>query len=163
MVFAVTVLSGITGVLKTVYGAKGHKNELYLITVADTTLYALVIKGLASGQGTASIIAYVSGRIVGVYLGTKIEQVIALGVLKVELFTNKKDAMCDIADSLRDSGHTVNTSVLYGINGRKRYKIEITIKRKQLGRLRQYLKKRGFNDPTFVVQELVQVGGKINV
>lgn len=163
ILFAINVLSGITGILKTIFGAKNQTKELYIITIIDTTLYALVIQGLSSGQGTPAIIAFVSGKLAGVFLGTKIEKTIALGILKIELFVNQKAAMMDLGDSLRKVGYTVNTSVLYGINGNKRYKVEITVKRKEVKKLYRILKSKGITNPTYTVQEINQIGGKINV
>lgn len=163
ILFAINILSGITGILKTIFGAKNQTKELYIITIIDTTLYALVIQGLSSGQGVPTIIAFVLGKLTGVFLGTKIEQAIALGILKVELFVNKKNTMIDLGDDLRRIGYTVNTSVLYGFNGNKRYKIEITTKRKEVKRLYRFLKTKGITNPTYTVQEINQAGGKINV
>lgn len=156
-------MSGITGTLKSIFVSKNQAKELYIVTIIDTTLYALVIQGLSSGNSIPTIIAFVAGKLMGVYLGTKLEQFMGLGILKVELFVNQKTTMANVGDDLRKAGYTVNTSVLYGLKGQKRYKIEITTKRKKLKGLYRSLKNKGITNPTYIVHEVNQVGGKINV
>lgn len=162
-IFIINLLSGITGTLKSIFTSKNQAKELYIITIIDTTLYALIIQGISTGQGIPAIIAFVSGKLTGVYLGTKLEQFMGLGIIKIELFVNQKTTMANLGDDLRKNGYTANTSVLYGIKGQKRYKIEVTTKSKNLKKLYRFLKGKGITNPTYIVHEINQVGGKINV
>lgn len=106
-------------------------------------------------------IAYALGRTLGVYIGNKLEEKLALGILEVDVFLNNKDKMIEVAESLREEGYTVNNYLARGNNGDRRYKIEVVIRRKEFKILEQIMKECGVSDPTMKVKNLNRVNGKI--
>ena len=48
------------------------------------------------------------GKIYGSFLGNKLEDRLALGILEVDIFLNHKYKMIELAENLREEGYTVN-------------------------------------------------------
>lgn len=87
----------------------------------------------------------------------------ALGIIQIEISVNHFDKMVKIADELRDLGYAVETMSVYGYNGKKRYKIVVTISRAELGKMRNVLLKYGYDEPTWIITDISNVAGKITV
>ena len=97
----------------------------------------------------------------GVFIGNKLEDRLALGILEVDLFLNNKKKMIQVAERLREVGYTVNNYLVSGNNGDKRYKVEIIIKRKEFKVLEDIMDEFSVNNPTLKIKNLSRVDGKI--
>lgn len=124
-------------------------------------IFAIIVSKVTSSDGIQFTIAYALGRAFGVFIGGKIEDRLALGIMEVDLFLNDKDETIKIADKLRKTGYTVNNSIVGGNNEEERYKVEIVIKRKEFKVLKDIIEEFGVSNPTLKIKTLSKVHGKI--
>lgn len=159
--FLITTFTNVLATLKTILMSKKIMNPVYLLVFADAMIFATVVSKVTNADGIQFTIAYALGKTAGVYIGGKIEDRLALGVLEVDLFLNDKSKVIEIANKLRETGYTVNNSLVSGNNGKKRYQIEVVIKRKEFKILEDIIKEFGIVNPTLKVKTLSKVDGKI--
>lgn len=159
--FLITAFTNILATLKTILMSKKIMNPVYLLVFADAMIFASVVSKVTSSDGIQFTIAYALGKTAGVYIGGKIEDRLALGVLEVDLFLNDKSKVIEIANKLRETGYTVNNSLVRGNNEKKRYQIEVVIKRKEFKILEDIIKEFGIVNPTLKVKTLSKIDGKI--
>lgn len=159
--FVITVFTNILSTLKTILVSKKIMNPVYIIVFVDAIIFATVVTKVTSSDGFQFTVAYALGRSVGVFIGNKLEEKLALGILEVDLFLNNKNKMIGIAEELRKVGYTVNNYPASGNNGDKRYKIEVVIKRKEFEIFEKIICKYGVNNPTLKIKNLSKVDGKI--
>lgn len=159
--FLITAFTNILGTLKTILISKKIMNPVYILVFIDAIIFASVVSKVSSSNGFRFTIAYALGRTTGVFIGNKIEERLALGILEVDVFLNNKDTMIELAEKLRTVGYTVNNYVGSGIHGDKRYKVEVVIKRREFKVLEEKMYECGIIDPTLKVKNLSKVNGKI--
>lgn len=159
--FLITTFTNVLATLKTILMSKKIMNPVYLLVFADAMIFATVVSRVTSADGIQFTIAYALGKTAGVYIGGKIEDRLALGVLEVDLFLNDKSKVIEIANKLRETGYTVNNSLVRGNNEKKRYQIEVVIKRKEFKILEDIIKEFGIVNPTLKVKTLSKIDGKI--
>lgn len=159
----INAVSNTVGTLKTIFSTKRFVKPLYVVTFIDAVIFATIMKQIASGNGLYFILAFAIGKVIGVYFADKLETKMALGILEIDFYLNNKQKMIDIADSLREMGYSVNTSIIYGNKGLKRYRIEVTMLRKEVPVLHAVLRKHDYEDPTLSVKEVSKVQGKISL
>ncbi|MBF8984112.1 hypothetical protein IZY60_11245 [Lutibacter sp. B2] len=160
-VFLITTFTNVLATLKTILISKKIMNPVYLLVFVDAMIFATVLAKMNSSKGIHFTIAYALGRTMGVFIGGKIEEHLALGILEVDVFLGNKDKMIEIAEKLRDAGYTVNNFLARGNNGEKRYKIEVVIKRKEFKVLEDIMDACGVHNPTLKIKNLNKVYGKI--
>ena len=159
--FLITAFTNVLATLKTILMSKKIMNPVYLLVFADAMIFATTISKVTSGDGIQFTIAYALGRTAGTYIGGKIEDRLALGILEVDLFLNNKDKVREISRRLRETGYTVNNFLVGGNNEEKRYQIEVVIKRKEFKVLEDIIEELGIENPTLKVKTLNRVDGKI--
>ena len=159
--FMVTAFTNVLATLKTILMAKDIMNPVYLLVFADAMIFATTLSKVTTSNGISFTIAYALGRTVGTYIGSKIEDRLALGILEVDLFLNDKDKAMEISKKLRDTGYTVNNFLVGGNNEEKRYQIEVVIKRKEFKILEEIIEDFGVVKPTLKIKTLNKVDGKI--
>ncbi len=159
--FLVTAFTNVLATLKTILMSKKIMNPVYLLVFADAMIFATTISKVASGDGIQFTIAYALGRTAGTYIGGKIEDRLALGILEVDIFLNNKDKVYQISKRLRETGYTVNNFIVGGNNEEKRFQIEVVIKRKEFKTLESIFEEFGVENPTLKVKTLNRVDGKI--
>ncbi len=159
--FLVTAFTNVLATLKTILMSKKIMNPVYLLVFADAMIFATIVSKVTSSEGLQFTIAYALGKTVGVFIGNKIEDRLALGILEVDLFLNDKGKVIEISKRLRETGYTVNNSLVRGNNEEKRYQIEVVIKRKEFKILESIIKEFGVVNPTLKVKTLSKVDGKI--
>lgn len=160
--FLITALTNIFATLKSILLAKKIMNPVYFLVFADAIIFAAVVSKVANSNGVNFILAYALGKTLGVFIGGKIEDKMALGILEVDLFVNHKDKMIQVAEMLREEGYTVNNYLARGNNGDRRYKVEVVIKRKEFKVLEGIMHQCGVTDPTLKIKSLNKVEGKIS-
>lgn len=160
--FLVTAFTNVLGTLKTILMSKNIMNPVYLLVFVDALIFAKIVSQVTSSEGILFTVAYALGRTVGVYIGGKIEDRMALGILEVDLILSDKDKVEKIAKRLRQTGYTVNNFLVGGNNEEKRYQIEVIIKRKEFKILEGIIEEYGVINPTLKVKTLNKVDGKIS-
>jgi uncharacterized protein YebE (UPF0316 family) len=107
---------------------KGQKYLAALLSTFEVIIYiiglGLVLDNLNEIQ---NLIAYAVGYAIGVLVGTKIEELLALGYVTVKVITNRYDE--PIVDKLRDEGYGVTSWMGEGRDG-PRLMMEILTRRK---------------------------------
>jgi len=136
-------------------------NPVYIMVFMDAVIFAAVLSKVTSSEGVHFTIAYALGKTLGVFIGNKVEEKLALGILEVDVFLSNKDKMVMVAEKLRNEGYTVNNYLARGNNGDRRYKIEVVIKRNEFKVLEDIMVKCGVENPTLIVKNLSKVNGKI--
>ncbi len=159
--FLVTAFTNVLATLKTILMSKDIMNPVYLLVFADAMIFATTLSKVTNGDGIQFTIAYALGRTAGTYIGGKIEERLALGILEVDIFLNDKDKVNQISRKLRETGYTVNNFLVGGNNEEKRYQIEVIIKRKEYKILEDIIEEFGVMNPTLKVKTLNKVDGKI--
>lgn len=159
--FIITAFTNILGTLKTIFMSKNIMNPVYILVFVDAIIFATIVSKVTSSDGIAFTIAFALGKSLGVFIGGKIEDRLALGILEVDIFLNNQDKVVEIAKKLRETGYTVNNYIVAGNNEEKRYQIEVIIKRKEFSTLEDIIKDYGVVNPTLKVKTLNKVDGKI--
>ena len=163
ILFILTTLSNAIATLKNMFIIKKQSKPAYIATFVDAIVFGTIMKRISDGENVFFILAFAFGKVVGVWLGKIIENKIALGILEIEVFVNKKEAMINIADELRDLGYSVETTISYGYKGRKRYIIGITALRKELDNVKEVVIANGYKKPTMKIKEIAKVSGKFSL
>lgn len=159
--FLITAFTNILATLKTILISKKIMNPVYMLAFADAMIFAATVSKVSSSDGWHYTLAYALGRTFGVFIGNRLEERLALGILEVDVFLNHKDKMIQVAEELRKEGYTVNNFLARGNNGDRRYKIEVVIKRKEFKILETILHECGISQPTLKVKNLSSINGKI--
>lgn len=159
--FLITSFTNILATLKSILISKKIMNPVYFLVFIDAMIFAMVVNKVTSSKGIHFTVAYALGKPVGVFIGSKIEERLALGILEVDLFLNNKDKMIEIAEKLRAVGYTVNHFLAGGNNGEARYKVEVVIKRNEFKVFNNILNECGISNPTLKIKNLSKVDGKI--
>ena len=136
-------------------------NPVYLVVFVDALIFATVMTQITSSTGMHFTFAYAFGRALGVFIGGKLEDKLALGILEVDIFLTNKNKMVKLAEKLRKEGYTVNNFLARGNHGSRRYKVEVVIKRKEFRVLEDIMDTCGITDPTLKIKNLNKVYGKI--
>jgi uncharacterized protein YebE (UPF0316 family) len=159
--FLITALTNILATLRTILTSRNIMNPVYILSFADAVIFAATISKVSSADGLHYTISYALGRTLGVYIGNKLEEKLALGILEVDIFLSDKDKMIEVAEELRNEGYTVNNFLARGNNGDRRYKVEVVVKRKEFKILQGILNDCGVTEPTLKVKSLNSITGKI--
>ena len=137
-------------------------NPVYCLVYVDAMIFATVVTKVTSSEGIHFTVAYALGRTLGVFVGNKIEERLALGILEVDILLENKAMMIKIAENLRSEGYTVNNFLARGNNGDRGYKVEVVIKRNEFKVLEGILNECGVSNPTLKIKNLSKVNGGIN-
>jgi len=159
-VFLLNIAASTMGVLNTLLISKKIMKPVYFIMFIDAIVFTTGIKMVSNGDSFYFVLAFAAGKVIGAFCANKIEDKLALGVLEVSVFANGTKAK-KMADSLRTIGYSVTTMKGYGLNGKPRFTVNITIQRKELKLLKEILHKYKDRDVTMVIKEIKGVTGKI--
>ena len=159
--FLITAFTNILATLKTILMSKKIMNPVYLLVFTDAMIFATTVSKVTSSDGIQFTIAYALGRTMGVFIGGKIEDKLALGILEVDLFLNDKNKVTEISRRLRETGYTVNTFLTRGNNDEERYQVEVVIKRKEFKIFEEIIREFNVINPTLKIKTLNKVDGKI--
>jgi uncharacterized protein YebE (UPF0316 family) len=157
----VTALTNILATLKSILMSKKIMNPVYILVFTDAMIFATVVSKVTSSEGLHFAFAYALGKTLGVFIGSKIEERLALGILEVDIFFNNKNKMIEIAEKLREEGYTVNNFLARGFNGDRRYKVEVVIRRREFKILKDIMNQCDVTNPTLKVKNLSRIEGKI--
>lgn len=161
IMFSITAFTNILSTLKTLFMSKDIMNPVYMLVFLDAIIFATIVSKVTNSEGMAYTIAFALGKSMGVYLGGKIENKLALGICEVDLFLNDGDKANKIAQRVRETGYTVNNFLVGGNNEIERHQIEVIINRKEITILENIIKEFDVENPTLKVKTLNKVDGKI--
>ena len=148
--------------LKTIFVARRIMEPVYIVVFINAVIFIMVVSRVVENEeGFYYAVAFAVGKTLGVFLGSLIDKKMALGLLEVSVFFNRNEKMVSIADDLRELGYSVNTYDVQGFRGRKRYIVEVLIRRKWLNQLKQVLREKNGKEPTMYVKEISNVYGKL--
>ncbi|TDQ34140.1 DUF2179 domain-containing protein [Aureibacillus halotolerans] len=126
---------------------KGQRYMAALISTIEVVVYViglgLVLDNLDQIQ---NLVAYALGYGIGVIVGMKIEEKLALGYITVNVITKGYDT--DVAQAVRDEGYGVTSWVASGREG-SRLNMQILTPRKSEIRLYQLIK--GIDPKAFII------------
>ena len=161
ILFVVTTFTNVLATLKTILMSKKIMNPVYLLVFLDAIIFTTIISKVANSKGVQFTIAYALGRTLGVVIGGKIEDRLALGILEVDLFLNDEEKAAGIAQKLRETGYTVNNFLVSGNNEAERHQVEVVINRKEFKILEEIISDFDVLNPTLKIKTLNKVDGKI--
>lgn len=161
VMFLITAFTNILSTLKTILMSKNIMNPVYLFVFLDAIIFATIVSKVTNSEGIQYTIAFALGKTLGVYLGGKIEDKMALGICEVDLFLNDHLKANEIAQRIRETGYTVNNFLVGGNNESERHQIEVVINRKEIRVLEDIIKEFDVENPTLKVKTLNKVDGKI--
>lgn len=160
--FLITSFTNILATLKTILISKKIMNPVYIVVFVDATIFAAILTKVVGSSGIYYTLAYALGKTFGVFMGGKVEERLALGIIEVDLFLSNQQKMVKIAERLRDEGYTVNNFLARGINGEKRHKVEIVMERKEFKYFEKILVDYGIDNPTLKIKNISKIEGKIS-
>lgn len=106
--------------VKSIVRIGGHKFMTMTLIAIDTILFVFIFNDVLSGELSLPIVlSLVGGYLVGYYIGTLIEEKMALGKVFVTIKIAKKDSH-DLADRLKQNGfifiYVLSSAMLYSCN-----------------------------------------------
>jgi uncharacterized protein YebE (UPF0316 family) len=133
--------------LRTIFLVKNITVLASILGIAEMLIYVFGLSLVFGGdQSFVSMVVYAVGFGLGIILGTKLEQKIAIGYINVTVNTQEKN--CNLIDTLRQNGFGVT---LYTGEGRdsERYRMEILTKRNRENELIATVEK--FEPSAFII------------
>lgn len=118
------------GNLKTSFLAQKTIKPVYLITFIDALVFIYAFKLIAASSGYGYILAFALGRLSGVFVASRIEKKLAFGLLEIDIYKHPAEGKL-LADSLRELGYSVTTTLGYGMEGKERLVLTAILPRKQ--------------------------------
>jgi len=142
IIFTLNVFGTCMANLKTTFLAQKTIKPVYLITFIDALVFVYACKLIANSSGFEYILAFALGKISGVFIANKIENKLAIGLLEINVYKHPKPGKL-LADSLRDQGYSVTTTLGYGFEGKKRLILTTILPRKQFPDFRDIMEQDG--------------------
>ncbi|GAB6086423.1 DUF2179 domain-containing protein [Alkaliphilus crotonatoxidans] len=122
---------------------RGRRLQAALIGFVEVTIYVLAIGKVLSGlDNPINVIMYASGFATGNYMGIFLEEKMALGSIVVQVITEHE--VLKTVEKLRNEGFGVTVFEGYGRQG-IRHLLNVTLQRKNLGRLYRLLDEQDKN------------------
>ena len=146
------------GTIRMIMIAKGYRKEGTLLAVFEILLWVFIASRVIEGIRLAPIkgVVYALGFALGVYIGSLIEQKLAVGKISIQVITEPTRAI-DIMIHLRENGHGVTSMKAQG-KDKKRTVLLIFSNRKNSEEIKHIIKK---SDPKalLVANEVSLVDG----
>lgn len=158
IIFALNVFSTCMGNLKTSFLAQKTIKPVYVITFIDALVFVYAFKLISSSSGYGYILSFALGRILGVFLASKIEKKMALGLLEIDVYKHPEPGKI-LADNLRERGYSVTTTLGYGIEGKERLILTTILPRKQFPEFHGIMEQDG--KVNMSVKSITKTYGKI--
>jgi len=147
IIFVVNIVYVSLNTLRVILTLKGRRYIAAFVSVFEITIYTiglgLVLDNLDQIQ---NLIAYALGFGIGVVLGSKIEEKLALGYITVNVISS--DPSIDFTRKLREKGYGVTSWFAYGMDG-DRLAMQILTPRKY--ELKLYEDIKGIDPKAFII------------
>jgi uncharacterized protein YebE (UPF0316 family) len=152
LIFVARVSDVTLGTLRMVFVARGEKGRAALMGFFEVLIWLSVISYILQNLTSVwNYLAYAAGFAAGNYLGLKIEEKMALGLLGVTVITHR-DAR-ELIDRLRQEQYGITSVSATGATGRVRIVFSV-IRRKHLEDLRQIVER--FHPNAFIAIQNVR-------
>ena len=159
--FIITSFTNVLATLKTILISKKIMNPVYMIVFIDAMIFASILTKVTSADGLQYTLAYALGRTFGVFIGGKLDDKLALGIVEVDILLKNKEKLVAASDAIRQAGYTVKNYLTRGMGGERRYNVEVVLKRNEMSELERILKDCDINNPTLKIKPVSRVAGKI--
>lgn len=118
-IFTINLVYIMLNTIRTLLTMRGYRNVAPIIAVVEITIYTLGLSMVMSyiQENIIYLIFYALGFSVGIYLGMRVEDRIALGYSIVQVFTDNDNHI--LAEALRERGYGVTIQPGYGRNGNR--------------------------------------------
>lgn len=146
--------------LNTVFLSQNAIKQVYITTFIDSVVFLYAFKITNESSGLAFIFIFAIGKLLGVYLGGIIEKKLAYGLLEVDVYKHTDQGKV-LADTLREQGYSVTTTVGYGVMGIERLMLKIILPRNCFSDLHEILKKDG--NVNMTIKTISSVYGKVGM
>lgn len=119
----------------TVFVVRGKKAMASIIGFVDIVIWFLIAKNALSAENSSIwiLLSYASGFAAGTYIGTWLEEKIAIGNSSLQIIT--RGERYDMEKALRDAGFAVSTVLCSGREG-KNLLLIVEINRKKIKKVR---------------------------
>ena len=145
MIFALQIIYVTTLTLRQIFTLKGYRYLAALLSSIDIFIYVVGFKIVLDNlRDPLALIVYCASYGLGILLGIRIEEKLALGYVNMQIVTKRGD----LAERLRENGYGVTTWKALGIGGENAM-LSIIIHRKNQDRLYQTV--TGIDPEAFVV------------
>ena len=144
--------------LRAIFINKQAIKSVYLTTFLDSIVCIYTFKLISASSGLAFILAFALGRIAGIFLGNLIDKRLAIGLLEITVYKHVAEGKL-FADQLRSEGYSVTTEMGYGIEGKNRLILIITVNRRDFPELKDLILKSG--KVNMSIKNVMEVYGKI--
>lgn len=158
VIFLLNVLGTCLGNLKTTFLAQKAIKPVYLTTFIDAIVFIYAFKLTTNSTGYGFILAFALGKMFGVFLGSKIEKKLAFGLFEIDVYKHLIQGKI-LADTLREQGYSVTTTVGYGMEGTERLILKIILPRNQFPSFHKMLEQDG--NVNMSVKSITKTYGKV--
>lgn len=155
------ILSVGLGTVKTILISKQAGLPAILLATIDGAVYVLILKSISMGEGYIAAITYILGRIIGVALGDKIENALAIGIYEIKIYLNNENKIQLINDYCIKNDYSLTIVEGKTPYNDKRYILTIQCDRKAKKGLIDGLNNLGIKELTMSINELKSTSGKI--
>lgn len=146
-IFTINILYVSLNTVRLLMTMKGYRYRAAIVSVFEIVVYIVALGMVMSNlNDIANIAAYALGFGVGIIVGMKIEERLALGYITVNVIT--KDYNLDLANQIRNAGYGVTSWIASGRDG-ERMMLEILTPRKNENKLYQQI--IAIDDKAFIV------------
>lgn len=160
IIFLLNILASCLKNLKTVFLSQNAIKPVYVTTFIDSVVFVYAFKLTTASSGYAFVFIFALGKLLGVFLGNKIEKRLAYGLIEVDVYKHKEQGKL-LADSLRNQGYSITTTVGYGMEGLERLVLKIILPRNRFTELHEILKKDG--NVNMSVKTISRIYGKVGI
>ncbi len=158
IIFTLNAVSTSLGTLKAIFLSKQIIKPVYVTTFIDAVIFAYGFKLLAGSSGLLYVLVFALGRIAGVFIGNAIENKVAIGLVEITANKHPQEGKA-LADELRAQGYSVTTMMGYGVEGKSRLVLTITIPRRDLPEVKELLTTNG--NVNMSIKDVSSVAGKV--
>ncbi len=152
LIFLARVCDVTLGTLRMVFVSRGEKGTAAALGFFEVLIWLSVISYILQNLTTVSnYLAYAAGFATGNYLGLKIEEKMALGLLGVTVVTNRDSR--ELIEHLTRENYGITSVSAMGATGRVRVVFSV-IRRKNLENLRQLVER--FHPNAFIATQHVR-------
>ncbi|MBP1743027.1 MAG: hypothetical protein H6Q58_5 [Firmicutes bacterium] len=158
IIFALNVFGTCLGNLKTTFLAQKAIKPVYLTTFIDAIIFVYAFKLTTNSSGYGFVLAFAAGKMFGVFLGSMIEKKLAFGLFEIDVYKHPVQGKI-LADTLREQGYSVTTTMGYGIEGTERLILRIILPRNQFECFHKMLAEHG--NVNMSVKSITKTYGKV--
>ena len=151
-----------TSTLRLVLISRGERTVGSIVAIVEIALWLVVTGTVLTGFQTdlMKVIVFVAAFAIGNFIGSWLEEKLALGLSQIQVIVHAKDDECKLVDVLREKGFGVTTLEVYGMED-TRYMLWLILKRKMAKETLALIEKTCSN-ALITIGDVEAKGGYIN-